>query len=226
MASSAATTVSDYLASLPPARRAAIARVRDVVNASLPRGYEETMQYGMISWVVPPSRLAETYNGQPLALASLASQKQHMALYLVSVYGDPTLAAWFASAAKAAGKRLDMGKSCVRFTRLDQLPLEVIGEAIRRVSVDAFVAAYHANRARSVKPRPIAARVPSGKRTTPGQRASAAARGAPATRAGATGAAKRATASAAKGRGAGATGAAKRATASAAKGRGGRGSSR
>lgn len=163
MVSSAASTVEQYLASLPADRRAAIARVRGVVNARLPRGYEETMQYGMISWIVPGSRLAETYNGQPLAVASLASQKQYMALYLVSVYGDARLASWFKTAYQASGKKLDMGKSCVRFKTLDALALDVIGEAVSKVSVDDFVASYHASRSKTVKPRPVrgAARAPS-----------------------------------------------------------------
>jgi uncharacterized protein YdhG (YjbR/CyaY superfamily) len=155
MVSSSASTVQQYLASLPPDRRAAIARVRDVVNASLPRGYEETMQHGMISWIVPRTRLPATYNGQPLALASLASQKQHMALYLLTVYGDPELGAWFKAAYKAAGKKLDMGKSCVRFTSLDALPLDVIGTAISKVPLDAYVARYEVLRAKSVKPRRV-----------------------------------------------------------------------
>jgi uncharacterized protein YdhG (YjbR/CyaY superfamily) len=166
MVSSAASTVDQYLAQLPPDRRAAIARVRDVVNAGLPRGYEETMQYGMISWIVPRSRLAETYNGQPLSLASLASQKQHMALYLMSVYGDPRLNTWFQAAYRATGKKLDMGKSCIRFKTLDALPLEVIGEAISKVSVDAYVAVYEASRSKTVRPKPVAGRAAAPTRRT------------------------------------------------------------
>jgi hypothetical protein len=158
MASSAASTVNGYLASLPADRRAAIARVRDVVNAALPDGYQETVQYQMISWIVPRSRLAETYNGQPLALACLASQKQHMSLYLMTVYGHPRLATWFRAAYKASGKKLDMGKSCVRFKTLDALALDVIGEAISKVSVDDYVAFYEAARAKTVKPKAITAR--------------------------------------------------------------------
>jgi hypothetical protein len=156
MVSSAASTVEQYLASLPLDRRAAIARVRDVVNAGLPPGYEETMQYGMISWVVPRSRLGETYNGQALLVASLASQKQYMALYLMTVYGESKLGAWFKAAYLATGKKLDMGKACVRFKTLDALPLEVIGEAVSRVPVDAYVAIYEAARAKTVKPKPVA----------------------------------------------------------------------
>jgi Domain of unknown function (DU1801) len=158
MVSSAASTVADYLTSLPPDRRAAIARVREVVNARLPRGYEETMQHGMISWIVPRSRLAETYNGQALPLASLASQKQYMALYLMTIYGDSKLHTWFKAAYQASGKKLDMGKACVRFKTLDALPLDVIGEAVSRVPVDAYVAIYEASRSRTVKPKPVAAR--------------------------------------------------------------------
>jgi len=155
MARSAASTVEQYLAQLPPDRRAAIAQVREVVNARLPRGYEETMQYGMISWIVPRSRLAQTYNGQALALASLGSQKQYMALYLMTVYGDGKLGTWFKEAYRATGKKLDMGKACVRFKTLDALPLDVIGEAISKVPVDAYVAVYEASRARTVKPKPV-----------------------------------------------------------------------
>jgi hypothetical protein len=147
--------VAAYLASLPADRRAAVAHVRDAINARLPRGYQETMQFGMISWVVPASRLPATYNGQPLALASLASQKQHMALYLMSVYGNAELAAWFREAYRATGKKLDMGKSCVRFRAVDALALDVIGEAISRVPVDAYVAAYEVARSRTVRPKRV-----------------------------------------------------------------------
>lgn len=155
MASRVASTVEQYLAALPTDRRAVIARVREVVNARLPPGYEETMQYGMISWIVPRARLAATYNGQPLAVASLGAQRQHMALYLMTVYGDGELGAWFRDAYRASGKKLDMGKACVRFKTLDALPLDVIGEAISRVPVDAYVAVYEASRSESVKPRPV-----------------------------------------------------------------------
>jgi hypothetical protein len=95
---------------------------------------------------VPLSRLPETYNGQPLGLAAVANQKHYMSLYLNSVYGDPETEAWFRQAYAASGRRLDMGKSCVRFRRLSDLPLEVIGQAIARVDLDRFVARYLAIR--------------------------------------------------------------------------------
>lgn len=144
MDSSPVTTVADYLASLPENRRAAIAAVRDVVNANLPQGYEEGMLYGMIGWYVPLSTKPDTYNGHPLAVANLGSQKNHMALYLMGVYGDKAIEAWFRAAFAAAGKKLDMGKSCVRFTSVDALPLSVIGETIAKVLPAALIATHDA----------------------------------------------------------------------------------
>ena len=144
-----ATTVDEYLASLPEDRREALEAVRGVVLENLPEGYEECLSFGMISYVVPLSRYPDTYNGQPLALASLASQKRHMALYLNNVYSDAETREWFVAAYAASGKRLDMGKSCVRFRRLDDLPLDVVARAIVRTSVDDFLAFYEAARSKT-----------------------------------------------------------------------------
>jgi hypothetical protein len=102
------------------------------------------MQYGMIGWYVPLERFSDTYNGQPIGPAALAAQKNYNALYLVSIYSDLALEAWFKTAFKAAGKKLDMGKSCLRFKRLDDLPLDVIGQTIAKVPVDKLVARYEA----------------------------------------------------------------------------------
>ena len=142
MVSSNAKTVDDYLRSLPEERRDAIAKVRAVMRENLPRGFEEGMQYGMIGYYVPLSRFPNTYNGHPLAIAGLASQKQYMSLYLMSVYAHAETRRWFEDAYREAGKKLDMGKSCVRFKNLEDLPLEVIGEAIARVGVDMFIREY------------------------------------------------------------------------------------
>jgi uncharacterized protein YdhG (YjbR/CyaY superfamily) len=161
-------TVDQYLAKLPADRRDAIAKVRDVINANLPIGYEEKIQYGMISWCVPESVLPvkDVYNKQPLCLASLASQKSHMAVYLMHVYGDPQLRRWFQSAYQQAGKKLDMGQSCVRFKSLDALPLDVIGEAMAKVTVDNYVAAYRRIRDAMKKPgAKTAAKKPAAKTT-------------------------------------------------------------
>ena len=137
-----ARTPDEYIASLPDDRRESIAAVRDVVRKNLPPGFEEGMQYAMIGWYVPLERFPDTYNGQPLALAGLASQKAYMSLYLNNVYGDPDTERSFKERYEASGKRLDMGKSCVRFKRLEDLPLEVIGETIARTDLDRYLEHY------------------------------------------------------------------------------------
>jgi len=140
-----ATTVEEYLAALPEERRAALSAVREVILANLPEGYEETMQYGMIGYVVPHRLYPAGYHcdpKQPLPFAGLASQKNYMALYLMCVYGDRSTAEWFQNAWAASGKKLDMGKSCLRFRRLDDVPLNVIGQAIARIPAQAFIEGY------------------------------------------------------------------------------------
>jgi hypothetical protein len=152
--------IAAYLAKLPADRRAALTRVRAAINARIPPGYEEGILYGGPAWYVPRSRLAETYNGQPLALAVLASRKQYMALYLMAAYG-PELNAWFRAAYRASGKKLDMGKACVRFRAVDDLALDVVGELLGKLPVDAYVALYE--RSRPAKP----AKTPAGKPAKP-----------------------------------------------------------
>jgi Domain of unknown function (DU1801) len=149
MVSSQPTTPEAYIASLPEDRRAAIATVRDVILENLRPGFEEGMQFGMIGYFVPLSRFPNTYNGQPLGLAALANQKRHMALYLNNVYGDPETERRFRERYAASGKRLDMGKSCVRFTRLDGLALDVIGKTIAETDLETFLERYEAVRGSS-----------------------------------------------------------------------------
>jgi hypothetical protein len=144
MQNKTAQTADEYLAALPPDRREALAKVRGVLRKNLPKGFRESMEFGMIGYGVPLERFPETYNKRPLCLAGLASQKGYMTLYLMSVYGDPKLRAWFEGAFRKAGKKLDMGQSCVRFKSVEDLPLEVIGEAIGKVSVDELIAQHEA----------------------------------------------------------------------------------
>lgn len=146
MVQSSAETVEAYLASLPEERRAAVETVRQAILERLPEGYEEAMQYGMISYRIPLSRYPQTYNGQPLAVASLGAQKSHMAVYLHNVYAEPGLTAWFEAEYRKSGKRMDMGKSCVRFRRIEDLPVELIGEAVARTPPEAFIALQEAIR--------------------------------------------------------------------------------
>jgi hypothetical protein len=142
-----AETVEQYLAELPDDRRTTIAAVRHVILTNLPPGFVEGMQFGMIGYSIPLERYPDTYNGQPLGIASLANQKRHVALYLMGIYANDYDARWFKERWEATGKRLDMGKSCVRFRKLDDVPLDVVGEAIARTSVEEFIAAYEAARA-------------------------------------------------------------------------------
>lgn len=148
MASSRAATVDAYLDELPPERRAVVGAVLDVVRRHMPAGYAESMAFGMIGWGVPLARYPNTYNGQPLGYVALAAQKSHYALYLMCAYGDPGEAAWLADAFRRAGKRLDMGKSCLRFKKLEDLPLDAIGEFVARTPPDALIARQEAVRAR------------------------------------------------------------------------------
>lgn len=140
MAHSTATSVDEYIASLPDDRRAALSAVRDVIRRNLPAGYEEGMQYGMIGYYVPLERFPDTYNGEPLSVAALASQKRHMALYMTGISGADD--AWFRQRWTATGHKLEKGKSCVRFRRLDDVPLDVVAEAIARISVEDLIATY------------------------------------------------------------------------------------
>jgi hypothetical protein len=135
-----AATVQEYLAGLPDDRRAALDAVREVILANLPAGVEETINWGMISYEVPLSTYSNTYNGQPLMFAALASQKNHMSVYLSGIYGSDTLRARFDEDYRASGKRMDVGKSCVRFRKLDDLPLDVIGRAVAACSLEGFIA--------------------------------------------------------------------------------------
>jgi len=142
MATSAAATVEEYLAELPAPRRAELSRVREVIRRNLPRGYVEEMGYGMIGYTLPLDRYPDTYNGQPLCYAGLAAQKNHLAVYLMGAYADPRLEKAIADGFRKAGKKLDMGKSCIRFKAADDLPLDVIGKAVAALPPDAFVKRY------------------------------------------------------------------------------------
>jgi hypothetical protein len=148
---SKANTVRDYLASLPDDRRKAIEAVRQVILDNIDPAFQETMQYGMIGYSVPHSIYPAGYHcdpKQPLPFAGLASQKNHMALYLFCVYVDEGDAERFQAAWKKSGKKLDMGKSCVRFKKLEDVALDVIGDVVRRADVKRFIATYERARER------------------------------------------------------------------------------
>ena len=146
----AASTVAQYLAALPADRRAALSAVRKAINENLPDGYEEGMQFGMIGWYVPLSMYPAGYGENPevpLSFVALASQKSGMVLHFLCFYGHPTLSTWFTSEYKKSGKKLDMGKGCVRFKSLEDLALDVVGRTVARVSAEEHMANYQAARA-------------------------------------------------------------------------------
>jgi uncharacterized protein YdhG (YjbR/CyaY superfamily) len=147
MVSSKAATPEAYIAELPPERRDLISRVRDLVNANLPDGYVERMSWGMISWELPLERYPNTYNGQPLVYAGLSAQKNHNALYLNCVYASEERTRRLKEAYAAAGKKLDMGKSCIRFKKAEDLAEDVLAEAIRSAPAEEFIAEYERSRA-------------------------------------------------------------------------------
>jgi uncharacterized protein YdhG (YjbR/CyaY superfamily) len=145
------TTVEEYLAEQSLERREALAEVRRVILENLPEGYAEVMQYGMISYVIPLARYSKTYNKQPLAYISLAAQKNYMSIYLMGVYSDPESESWFVQRYRDSGKRLDMGKACVRFRTLNDLPLDLVGESVSRTSVEDFIERYETARGSRAK---------------------------------------------------------------------------
>ena len=135
-----AATIGEYLLAMPAERREEIEAVRQTILKNLPEGYEEVMNWGMITYQVPLETHPDTYNGQPLMYAALASQKNHMAIYLSGIHVDDDARQRFEGQYRATGKRYDAGKSCVRFRKLSDLPLELIGESIASFSVDEFIA--------------------------------------------------------------------------------------
>lgn len=140
---SKATTVAAYLASLPDDRRGAVEAVRKVILENLDKDYEEGIQYGMIGYYVPHRVYPGGYHcdpRQPLPFAALGAQKNSISLHLMCVYGDGELRKWFEKAWKATGKKLDMGKACVRFRGAEDAALDVIGETVARVPAKKYIA--------------------------------------------------------------------------------------
>ncbi|HCG99559.1 MAG TPA: DUF1801 domain-containing protein [Actinobacteria bacterium] len=137
-----ATTVTEYLAELPAERREMVETVRQLILDNLPAGYEEAMNWGMIAYQVPLKTYPDSYNKKPLMYAALASQKNYVSLYLIGIYADDAARQEFEEAYRATGKRYDVGKSCVRFRTLDDLPLPLIAKSVAAYSVEKFVALF------------------------------------------------------------------------------------
>ncbi len=145
-----ASTVQGYIDSLDSERREVFLRLRSVIAENLPAGFEEVMAWGMPAWVVPLKRFPEGYLGnpeQPLPLISIAWQKRHLAFYHMGLYSEPELLKRFLELYEArVGKKADMGKSCLRFTRLDAIPYDLIGEVAAWFDVDRWVRLYRSQR--------------------------------------------------------------------------------
>jgi hypothetical protein len=135
-----------YWAGLPDERARILRELRKTILSHLPAGFTEKFEQGLLSYVIPLSTYPQTYNGQPLLLAAVASQKSFVTLYLMAVYGDTKLETWFKDAYARSGKRLDMGRSCVHFRKADDIPHSVIGAAIAKVSVKQYIRIYEAAR--------------------------------------------------------------------------------
>ena len=166
---SKATTVERYLESLPEDRRAAIEGVRAVILKNLDKDFEEGLQYGMIGYYVPHRVYPAGYHcdpSKPLCYAGLASQKGHCSLYLMSVYGSPAELKWLQTEWKKTGKKLDMGKSCIRFKSLADLPLALIGQAIARVPARKYIEATEKALA-GRKPRPASRKKKAARKASP-----------------------------------------------------------
>lgn len=145
-----AKTVPAFLKALPDDRRAAMTRLRKTIKDNLPKGFKEILgAYDMPSWVVPHSRYPDGYHctpEQPLPFISIASQKSHVAVYHMGVYADAKLLAWFRKEyPKHVKTKLDMGKSCIRFKKVETIPYELIGELCGKMTVDDWIALYEKN---------------------------------------------------------------------------------
>lgn len=149
---SLAESPDQYIAELPEDRKNAVKELRKTLKNGLPSGFEETMQYGMISYVVPLEKFPEGYLGDPktpLPFISIASQKNFIAFYHMGIYSDKKLLGWFTDAFReATGKKPDMGKSCVRFKKPEDVPFSLIGQLAGKITVKKWIEQYRKNRKR------------------------------------------------------------------------------
>jgi uncharacterized protein YdhG (YjbR/CyaY superfamily) len=146
---SKATTLEEYIAELPEDRVEAITKLRKVINDNLPKGFKEEMSYGMIGYVVPHSIYPDGYHCTPklpLPFMNFASQKNSVNIYHMGIYAKPELLNWFTTEyPKHCTAKLDMGKSCIRFKKTDQIPFELIAELVKKMSVEDWIKCYEAN---------------------------------------------------------------------------------
>jgi len=142
------STVAEYLASLTPERRALVSKVRAFVRQHLPRGYTEMIGWGVIAWCVPLKEFRETYNGQPLCITALASNKNYCTLHLLGAYGSPKLYKVLQDGYKAAGKKFDMGKGCLHFKTWDDIETTSVARVLAAIPKAEYLAMYATSRKR------------------------------------------------------------------------------
>jgi hypothetical protein len=148
------TTVQEFLSSLPEDRQAAISTLRDTILENLPEGYEEGVHDGILSYYVPHSLCPDGYHcdpKQPIPFAGISAKRKKMSLHLFCVYVDQAAKERFVNGWKKSGHKLDMGASCVRFTKIDKVPLEVVGKTIKSIPVDHFLELYEASVPKAAK---------------------------------------------------------------------------
>ncbi len=145
---SKATTVEQYIAELPEDRQKAVSELRKVIKKNLPKGFKEGMGYGMMGWSVPHSLYPAGYHcnpQDPLPFMGLASQKNSINLYHMGIYANPKLLKWFQDEhAKASPKKLDMGKSCIRYKKAEDIPYRLIGELASKITPQEWIEMYEA----------------------------------------------------------------------------------
>ena len=149
MRNSTATTAEEFLAELPDDRREMMRKVLQLVRRKMPKGYQKIMYCGMPTWIIPLEKYPKTHNGQPLGYLAMAAQKGHCALYMMGVYMDPEQDARLRAAYGAAGKKIDMGKSCLRFRKLEDLELDAVAKAIASTPPKRYIELYEAVQART-----------------------------------------------------------------------------
>lgn len=143
------TSIEDYVSKLPEERQEVFKKLFDTINNNLPEGFEENINYGMIGWGVPLEKYPAGYHctpGSPIPFISVASQKNFIAVYHMGIYAKPELLNWFTEEfPKHSKRKLDMGKSCIRFKKMDEIPFELIAELSKKMTVDEWISLYEAN---------------------------------------------------------------------------------
>ena len=158
---STATTVNEYIDSLPEERKAAITKLRKTIKANLPKGFEEVMSYGMIGFVVPHSIYPKGYHCNPklpLPFINIGSQKNYIVLHHMGVYAIANLLDWFVAEYEKLPAKIDMGKGCIRFKKPEEIPFELIGELVKKVTVEQWIDIMEGNIAAAAKNKKVAAK--------------------------------------------------------------------